>query len=59
MITDWITAIAASVGALAACGGALSVFYAAKQAILLKAQIREDHERTRRQTAVDLVSCLL
>lgn len=47
-ITDWIIAVAT-------CIGALSVLYAARQATLLKEQISADHERSRRQVAVDLI----
>ncbi|WP_040508046.1 hypothetical protein [Leptospira wolffii] len=48
-ITDWITAIGTLITAL-------SVVFAVSQVLLLKKQIKDDHERSRREKSVDLLA---
>jgi heme exporter protein D len=48
-ITDWVTAISAAISAL-------SIVFLAFQTWLARRQLVDDHERSRRQTAVDLMA---
>jgi hypothetical protein len=54
-VTDWITAIAASFGVVGLFYAAKQAKVAAEQTRLLKQQLHEDHERSRRQAALELV----